>query len=132
MDDKYAHLFSRVKAAIIDSIVLIVLLYAATLVVGAFDEVSNYVRISVFVFVFLIYEPILVSVFGASVGHFFNDIVVKKEHDESKNIILPKAIIRFIFKFFLGWISLLTIQGDEKRKAIHDFVGGSVVLKYQK
>ncbi|WP_299557052.1 RDD family protein [Seonamhaeicola sp.] len=131
MKKKYANLFPRVKAAIIDGIVLIVLMYLATWILDAIGEVPNYARIVVFIFVFLLYEPILVAYFGASVGHFFNDIMVKRESNEAKNIILPKAIFRFVFKFFLGWVSLLTIRSDKKGKAIHDFVGGSVVLKYR-
>ncbi|NMH87347.1 RDD family protein [Flavivirga algicola] len=131
MEDKYAQIFTRIKAAFIDSIVMVVLMYAATEILNLFETIPNYVRISVFIFICLVYEPILVSSFGATVGHFFSDIVVKRENNEQRNILLPKAIIRFIFKFCLGWISLLTISGHEKRKAIHDHVGGSVVLKYR-
>lgn len=132
MENKYAKLFTRVKAAIIDSIVLIVLMYLASWVFNAIGTVPNYARITIFVVIFLIYEPILISIFGATVGHFFNDIEVKRENNESKNVIFPRAIFRFVFKFFLGWVSLLTIRNNKKGKAIHDFVGGSVVLNYKK
>ncbi len=131
MEDKYAQIFTRVKAATIDGIVIIVLMYSATEILNLFEAAPNYIRISVFVSIFLVYEPILISFFGATVGHFFSDIVVKREHDEQRNILFPKAVIRFICKFSLGWISLLTISGNEKKKAIHDHVSGSVVLKYK-
>lgn len=132
MENKYTKLFTRVKAAIIDSIVLIVLMYLASWVFNAIGTVPNYARITVFIFIFLMYEPILISMFGATVGHFFNDIEVKRENNESKNVNFLRAILRFIFKFFLGWVSLLTIRNSEKGKAIHDFIGGSVVLNYKK
>lgn len=131
MEDTYARLFTRVKAAAIDGIVIIFLMYSATEVLNLFEEIPDYIRISIFAFLFLFYEPILVSLYGATVGHFFSDIVVKRDHNEQRNILFPKAIIRFICKFFLGWISLLTVSGNEKRKAIHDYLGGSVVLKYK-
>jgi uncharacterized RDD family membrane protein YckC len=58
-------------------------------------------------------------------------IRVKRESDEKKNILFPLAIIRFIVKASLGWISLLTVTGNSKRKAIHDYLIGSVVV-YEK
>ncbi len=131
MEDKYAQIFTRVKAAAIDGIVIIVLMYSATEILNLFEGVPNYIRISIFISIFLVYEPILISFFGATVGHFFSDIVVKRDNNEQKNVLFPKAMIRFICKFCLGWISLLTVSGNEKRKAIHDHIGGSVVLKYE-
>ncbi|WP_308993862.1 RDD family protein [Mariniflexile litorale] len=131
-EEKYSKLFTRIKAAFVDALELIILMYSATEIFNLIEMIPNYIRICVFVFLFLLYEPILISVFGATVGHFFNDIVVKRDGDEQKNVLFPKAIFRFIFKFFLGWVSLLTISSNEKRKAIHDYVGGSVVLNFNR
>lgn len=132
MENNYARLSTRVKAAVIDSIVLITLMYAATEIFNLFESVSNTVRISVFIFLFLLYEPILVTILGATVGHFFNDIVIKKEKNENQNINFPTAIIRFILKAALGWLSLLTINGDKKGQAIHDSFAKSIVKVYGK
>lgn len=55
-------------------------------------------------------------------------IRVKREANEKKNILFPLAIVRFIVKASLGWISLLTVTGNEKRKAIHDYLVGSVIV----
>jgi uncharacterized RDD family membrane protein YckC len=40
----------------------------------------------------------------------------------------PVALIRFTAKVFLGSISLLTITGNSKNRAIHDSIAGSVVI----
>lgn len=40
-----------------------------------------------------------------------------------------QAIIRYIIKISLGWISFLTINSNYEKRAIHDFVAGSVVIK---
>ncbi len=122
MENKYAGLFTRVKAVIIDNIAIIILMYSATEIFNLITDVPNAVRVIVFVLIFLLYEPILVSTFGATIGHFFNDIVVKREANEEKNINFFFAIGRFITKVLLGWISLLTINGNDKKKAIHDYV----------
>lgn len=131
MENNYAYLFTRVKAAFIDSIVFVILMYSATEIFNLIENVPNYVRIVTFIFVFVLYEPILISIYGATVGHFFNDIVVKRESDETKNVRFIYALGRFLIKVLLGWISLLTVNGDSKKKAIHDYVGKSVVLPYK-
>ncbi|OUS00996.1 RDD family protein [Flavobacteriales bacterium 33_180_T64] len=132
MKKKYAPLSIRMKAVFVDAIVLIILMYLASMVLNLFDSVAINARIVIFIFLFFLYEPLLISVFGATVGHFFNDIVVKSEKDETKNIIFPLAFIRCVLKLILGWISLLTISGTEKRQAIHDIAASSIVKPYEK
>ena len=131
MQTKYAPISTRIKAVIIDSIAIIVLMYATVEVFNLFESIPNYIRISVFVSLFILYEPLLVSIFGATLGHFFNDIVVKQEANENRNINFLLAIIRFITKSLLGWVSLLTVNSNSKKKAIHDYVAQSVVLPYK-
>lgn len=132
MKNNYAGLFTRVKAVIIDNIAIIILMYAATEIFNLFSEVPNSARIIASILILLLYEPILVSIFGATIGHFFNDIVVKREANEEKNINFFFAIGRFTTKVLLGWMSLLTVNGTDKKQAIHDYVGRSVVLPYKK
>ncbi|MCB0456661.1 MAG: RDD family protein, partial [Flavobacteriaceae bacterium] len=67
--------------------------------------------------------------YGGTIGHSYSGIGVRRDDDSDKNISLPSAIVRFIIKLLLGWISLLTVTGNEKRKAIHDFIVKSVVLE---
>jgi hypothetical protein len=55
-------------------------------------------------------------------------IRVKRESNEEKNILFPFAVMRYIVKASLGWVSLLTVSGNEKRQAIHDSIAGSVVV----
>jgi uncharacterized RDD family membrane protein YckC len=132
MTSKYARLPTRVKAAIIDSIVLILLMYSASEILNLLGTIPNYVRTTIFLIIFVFLEPILVSIFGATVGHFFSDIVVKRQNDEKKNINFLVALIRYILKILLGWLSLLTITGNDKQQAIHDLAANSVVKQYEK
>jgi uncharacterized RDD family membrane protein YckC len=125
----YARLPDRIKALIIDQIVVIVFAYLATEILSLFTEVADYVRMMIFIFLFVLYDPIFISSFGATIGHSKANISVKRENNPNKNILFHLAIIRYFLKVFLGWLSLLTITGNEKRRAIHDFVAGSVVIK---
>ena len=127
-EKEYPHVSDRVKAAFIDSIVMIIFMIIVTSVFGSMDQVPDWARISAFVFIFGLYDPIFTSSFGGTIGHMVFQMRVKREKDETKNIIFPFAIIRFLFKILLGWISLLTVGSSKKRKAIHDAIAGSVVV----
>lgn len=132
MEKNYAILPDRVKAAVIDGIILIALMYATSEIFSFFNEVPQYVRISVFILIAILYDPIFTSKYGGTIGHTFSGISVKKENESTKNISFPVAIVRFILKALLGWISLLTVTMNEQRKAIHDFVAGSIVIEDKK
>lgn len=128
----YPHISNRIKAAFIDAVIIIVLMLLFTDIFSRFESVPDYYKIIAFVFVFLVYEPLMVSVFGYSVGHFLNDLRVKRHSNPSKNINILLALLRFVTKSLLGWISLLTISGNVERRAIHDMLADSVVIFYQK
>ncbi len=126
--DYYAGITDRIKAVLADSIVMIVFMFIVTYTFSAFEHVPDIARIIAFVFIFILYDPLFTSFFGGTIGHFMMGIRVKREKNQQKNIFFPLALIRFFVKILLGWISLLTVTGTKKRKAIHDFLAGSVVL----
>ena len=129
MAQNYATLIDRIKSAVIDSIVIIGFMYVSTEILLFFDDVPNYIRIVIAVFIFLLYEPIFVSLFGQSIGHSYLKIKVVKDDTSQKNISFPIAIFRFLCKAFLGWLSFLTVSTSEKKKAIHDLIANSIVVK---
>ena len=127
-EDNYPGVIERVKAVTFDGIVYIGLMYMISYFFLLFEKVNDGARAFAFIFIFLIYEPIFTSLFGGSIGHMLTGIRVKRELNENKNIFFPKAILRCVVKLFLGWISLLTVSTNDKRKAIHDYIVGSVVV----
>lgn len=129
MNNEYAILPDRIKAAIIDSIMLIAAMYVISEILSLFDHVPNFIRIGLALIIFVLYDPFFTSQYGATVGHSFSNIMVKKEIDRSKNISFPAALLRFLLKIGLGWISLLTVTANKKRQAIHDVAANSVVIK---
>ncbi|WP_103068700.1 RDD family protein [Aquimarina sediminis] len=129
MKKKYAILPNRIKAVVVDGIIIIAAMYAVTEIFALFDNVPNIFRIIAFTFIFILYDPIMTSAYGTTVGHSFSKIAVKREDDHNKNLPFFKALIRFFIKFSLGWISLLTVTANEKRKAIHDFAVDSIVIE---
>ncbi len=124
----YPGILLRIKAALTDYLILLALIFSVSFIFKEFDHVPNYARIIAFVFIFLLYDPLLVSLFGGTIGHHFNGIKVRREENEKKNIFFHLALIRYIIKVFLGWISFFTINGNQKVKAIHDLAVGSIVI----
>jgi uncharacterized RDD family membrane protein YckC len=124
----YVGIMERYKSILIDLMILIGLAYCCSLILDSFQNVPENLRISIFVFITILYEPIFVSLFGGTLGHFMMGIRVKKENDPSKNINIIAAIFRWIVKSLLGWISLFTVSSGAKKQAIHDHLVGSVVI----
>lgn len=124
----YPGVFLRVKALVIDSVMLVLMMGAATFLFSKMETVPESFRIVAFAFIFIIYDPLLTSLTGGTVGHKANGIRVKRASDHQKNIGLPLAILRFLIKTFLGIVSLVTLSFHDERRCIHDLAVGSVVL----
>ncbi|WP_425489551.1 RDD family protein [Hyunsoonleella aquatilis] len=129
----YATIQNRIQAAIIDSIILVVSMYFISEVFSLFGSTSDYLKIILSVIIFLVYDPFMTSFYGGTIGHTISKITVRKDGDPNKKISFPVAIFRFILKASLGWISLITITLDKKKKkAIHDGAANSVVINKHK
>ena len=128
MNIEYATLNSRVKAAVIDGILLLITLYALSEILSQFEDIPNYIKVIFFMLLFFCYDPILTSQFGGTIGHSFSKIEVKRDTDPTKNINFFMALIRYLLKIGLGWISLISVMLSDKKIAIHDAVVKSVVI----
>lgn len=121
----------RIKSALIDSVVLVGLMFTAFYVLSFFGIESGVVKGILFVLVFL-YEPIMVS-FSQTIGQRFIGIrVVNQKTEENvavKSIGLFRSIVRYIVKLILGVLSLVTINFDEQSRAIHDKLVRSIVVR---
>jgi uncharacterized RDD family membrane protein YckC len=127
-EKKYPEIVERIKAMFIDTFVMVIFIYLFTFIFGQFDQVNTSIKIITFIFIYILIDPIFTSLFGGTIGHFIVGIRVKNVSDENKNIKFHIAIIRFLAKVFLGAISFIVVSQNEKRRAIHDFISGSIVL----
>ncbi len=125
----YGTLGSRVKALFVDSIVIALFGVLTSTLLRDLQDIPDYYRAVPFIFIFLFYDPIFTNVLGGTLGHLTMGLRVKNAKDHAKKIVLPLAILRFIVKVCLGWVSLLTVTGSEKKQSIHDSLVGSVVVK---
>ncbi len=121
----------RIKSALIDSVVLVGLMFIAFYALSFFGIESGLIKGVLFVLIFL-YEPIMVS-FSQTIGQRFIGIRVvgqKTEVDaDVQSIGLFSSIVRYIVKLILGVLSLVTINFDEQSRAIHDKLVRSIVIR---
>lgn len=125
---KYAGIADRVKALVMDSVVIMIFMVIVTAVFSTFEHVPDYARMIAFFLIFFLYDPFFTTTFGGTLGHRAIGIRVKREKNPSKNILFPLAIVRFMVKALLGLISLIMMSVNKKRKTIHDHVVGSIVV----
>ena len=123
-------LLIRIKSSMIDSMVVLLLLFIAFEILNRLKIESGIAKGIILTFIIL-YEPIFVSL-SRTLGQKFMGLHVRKfslmeDGNQEANINIFFSIIRFLAKIFLGWVSLLTIHGDDYGRAIHDKLGGSVM-----
>lgn len=124
-------LATRVKSSIIDGVMIIVLMLLASKFISMFDIESSIFNAVVFAII-LLYEPICTSL-GQTLGQKITGLKVVRirnyiEDNKTQNINIFSSIARYISKGMLGWISLLIIHSDRYGQALHDKVGGSVMV----
>jgi len=126
MESNLPTVAQRIRAVVYDSFILIVLMAVSTFIFDQSEDIDT-IRIATFVFIFLLHDPITTSFLGGTAGHHLCGIRVARIKNQHKKINIVVALIRFIIKWLLCWVSLLTVQSSKNRQAIHDHVVNSIV-----
>jgi len=82
---------------------------------------------TVVIMLILLYEPILTTYF-CTVGQWLFRFRVRAFEGRGR-ISLSQAYGRLFIKWFLGFISILTIPSHSDRRAIHDFASETIVVE---
>jgi len=125
---EYPLLGDRIQSSFIDGIFLVILMFVFASLLDRYQNTPDWVRIFLFVGLWAIYEPVCTA-FACTLGNYIKRIRVRQHRSNSKKINILQALIRYILKVGLGWISFLTIHSNKERRAIHDFAAGSVMIK---
>lgn len=128
----YPSIMDRVKAIFVDSLLIVAMMTIATTILEKYSIDSDIVTIGICIFIFLLYEPLSVSMFGGSVGHYAIGLRVKNKNNPTKNVNFILAIVRYIVKALLGWLSLITITLNNNGQAIHDLAANAIVIYKKK
>ncbi len=124
----YPPLSDRVQSTFIDAIFLVILMFIFSSLLDRYEDVPNWIRIVLFIGIWVAYEPVATSL-GYTIGNYVKNIRVRRKTDVSKRINIVQAIIRYAVKIVLGWLSFLTIHSNKERRAIHDLLVGSVMIR---
>ncbi|OXB07308.1 hypothetical protein B0A81_11185 [Flavobacterium plurextorum] len=129
MEEKYPFLLERIQSILIDSILIIACMILISDVLSNFKNVPDWLRAVLLILIFL-YEPIMTT-FGGTIANNIKRIQIRKNSDETQSINFFQAIIRYFFKLLLGWLSFITIFSSNKKRAVHDIISGTVMIKNQ-
>ena len=113
---RYARFTRRLRGIMIDWILAMILMFGALLVASSVrsDQFSRTLGIVVVV-VLVLYEPILVSLTGGTLGHYFANLRVADERDQG-NVTFLKALARLVLKSLLGWYSFIVMTAPSVPK----------------
>jgi hypothetical protein len=122
----YPQLVTRIKALFIDGMIILTIMVVVMVLMDN-SEYRPAVMITLGNVGILLYEPLL-TVHSGTIGQRVMNIRVRSFQDPSKKIKITQAYGRVLAKSLLGWISFITINFNAQHRAIHDFVGGSVMV----
>jgi len=123
----YARFMRRVQGVCIDAIVFMCIMAGALSIAVSFGS-DNIARVLGFTVAatWLLYEPVLVSMTGGTIGHRVYNMRVVDDRSGG-NISFGKAVVRMIIKTILGWYSFIAMAVTSRHQALHDLITGSTV-----
>lgn len=126
----YPVLLKRVQSTFIDLLVIVGMMFLASLLLNALggEETPDEINILLFIVIWALYEPVCTAL-GGTIGNLLTGIRVRDNRDVSRKIPFWKAFIRYLLKINLGWLSFVTIHFNPRRRAIHDLGAGSVMIE---
>jgi len=126
---EYPSLVSRIKAITVDAVIILIVFIITSYLLDMLGEIPDGIRAFVLIFMLFLYDPLMTSFFAGTFGHKVVRIKVKDYQETERNLSFPRALIRSLAKSLLGWISFLTVTGNSGKRAIHDMISSSIVLK---
>lgn len=123
----YARFSRRLRGMFIDWALTLVVIFGSLTVAAALrnDGASRALGVAA-VAVLILYEPVLVSRTGGTIGHHLTNLRVVDEATRG-NVSFLKAVARVVVKGLLGWYSFLAMAFTRRNQAVHDLVTGSTV-----
>jgi uncharacterized RDD family membrane protein YckC len=124
---RYARFSRRLRAMLIDWIVTLIVMFGAVLLAASVgnDDFSRGLGILAVV-VLVLYEPILVSRMGGTLGHYFTNLRVVDDRGGG-NIGFARASARVVIKGVLGLYSFVILAATRRNQAVHDLLTRSTV-----
>jgi uncharacterized RDD family membrane protein YckC len=124
----YPSLADRVQSTFIDAIVMVGFMLIAATVLEKYDGAPDWIRVALFFGIWAVYEPLCISL-GGTIGNHLKGIRVRHHRQVTRKINFFQAFFRYGAKITLGWLSFLFIHTNSQKRALHDLVAGSVMIR---
>ena len=123
---RYARFSRRFKAVLLDWMLAMAMLFGALAIASnvASDALARTLGVAIVV-ILMLYEPVLVSRAGGTLGHIWTNLRVVD--DRGGNLSFAKALARFVVKSVLGWYSFVVMAATRRNQAVHDLLTHSTV-----
>lgn len=118
----------RVKAAVVDIVVVLLIFVIASYAIDSVGGAPSWLRILILVGALYLYEPLMITMQGGTLGHTLMGLKVARFSDHRKKLNLLIAGLRFVIKYFLGTISILFCYIRKDNRALHDLICDSHVI----
>lgn len=117
----YARFSRRLRAVLLDVIVLVTFFYFGALIAHSVADTDGTRRLvwGGVILCIILYEPLLVAMTGGTLGHRLTNLRVV-DNKTNGNVGFPKAFVRAIIKDLLGWFSFVTMTVARRHQALHD------------
>jgi uncharacterized RDD family membrane protein YckC len=113
---------------VIDQAVILVAMLIVAGLLDQFEHPPDWIKIALFIAIWGVYEPVCTT-FACTAGNYIIGIRVRKAKDSTQRINILQAYIRYTVKVLLGWLSFFTINMNKERRAIHDLLAATVMIK---
>ncbi len=125
----YPTVFRRYLGSLVDGMIVLSAMVGGGLLISNVGPQLTWLRGAWLGFVLFGYEPLFTSL-GATVGQRVLKYRVRRHDDRARTISFPAAVLRYVIKLFLGFISFFTMSFNSEQRAIHDMAAGSVVINW--
>jgi uncharacterized RDD family membrane protein YckC len=124
---RYARFSRRFRGIVLDWMIAMTILFGAVMLASVVqnDNFSRALGVLV-IAALLLYEPVLVSFTGSTLGHYFTNLRVVDERSGG-NVSFLKACARVAIKGVLGLYSFVILAATRRNQAVHDLLTKSTV-----
>jgi uncharacterized RDD family membrane protein YckC len=123
----YPTILRRYLSTFIDGMLILTVMLLCSMVFSQNTDTARILSKVIILSMFFIYEPFCTSQF-CTLGQKIMGIRIRKASNYERISIL-QAYIRIIVKIFLGFYSFFTIISSDKKRAVHDYAAGSIVIE---
>jgi uncharacterized RDD family membrane protein YckC len=124
---QYARFARRLRGMFVDWVLALIIIFGAILIaVSVGNEIVSRILAFVVVLLLVLYEPLLVSRTGGTLGHWYTNLRVVDDRTGG-NLPLRTAVIRAGIKAVLGAYSFVVMMATRRNQALHDLLTRSTV-----